>query len=148
MSLYAVSDKTLASIAEAIRNKSGNSKKLTFPKEFISEINGISSSELNYNIYFNTTENWNTDLSYVPNSNDIIIYTDKSILNGKNVPGIKIGDGNAYLVDLPFITDDLAYTLMNHINDSVAHITAEERTFWNNKINLEVKGEELLFNRN
>jgi hypothetical protein len=37
---------------------------------------------------------------------------------------------------------------MNHINDSIAHITAEERTFWNNKINLEVKGEELLFNRN
>lgn len=42
MSLYAVSDKTLASIAEAIRNKSGNVERLIFPKDFISEINNLS----------------------------------------------------------------------------------------------------------
>ena len=41
MSLYAVSDKTLASIAEAIRSKSGKTERLNFPKEFISEINNL-----------------------------------------------------------------------------------------------------------
>jgi hypothetical protein len=31
---------------------------------------------------------------------------------------------------MPF-TDEILY---NHINDIVAHITAEERAFWNNKV--------------
>ena len=41
MSLYIVSDQTLASIAEAIRSKSGKAERLSFPKEFISEINNL-----------------------------------------------------------------------------------------------------------
>lgn len=39
--------------------------------------------------------------------------------------------------------------LDNHINDNVRHITAEERTFWNNKLNCTTVSEErLIFNRN
>ena len=34
------------------------------------------------------------------------------------VPGIKIGDGSAYVVDLPFV-----------------NITSEQVNFWNNKVN-------------
>lgn len=49
MSLYVVSDETLASIAEAIKNKSGKTERLTFPQEFISEIDKlISPASQNY----------------------------------------------------------------------------------------------------
>ena len=39
--------------------------------------------------------------------------------------------------------------LDDHINDQVRHITAEERSFWNNKLNTEgVDLESLILNRN
>ena len=39
--------------------------------------------------------------------------------------------------------------LLDHINDNVRHITAAERTFWNNKLNYNAVSEErLVFNRN
>lgn len=78
-----------------------------------------------------TTEYWNNQLGYVPPENMIIVYTDKD----EAAPGIKIGDGNAYCVDLPFVGDDIMQKLGKHINDTVVHITQEEREFWNNKIN-------------
>ena len=42
MEHYVVSDKTLTLLADAIREKSGNSNKLIFPQEFISEIQNLS----------------------------------------------------------------------------------------------------------
>lgn len=62
------------------------------------------------------------------------IYTDAATVDGTEIPGIKIGDGLAYVCDLPFITDYLSQVLLNHINDRVAHITQGERQFWNNKV--------------
>ena len=65
-----------------------------------------------HNVYSDTTANWNSKVTYVPEDGDIIIYIDKSTIEEggsvKNVPGIKIGDGNAYCVDLPFVADDIA----------------------------------------
>lgn len=104
------------------------------------------------NIFIDTTENWNKKKTYVPNKGDIIIYSDKAqiIENDiiKNIPGIKIGDGNAYCIDLPFSTEDIEERLLNHINDNIRHITAQERQFWNNKLNVDISGEELQLNRN
>ena len=56
----------------------------------------------------------------------------------------------AYGIDLPFVGDDIANQLIQHIADTVAHITVEERTFWNNKINCndEVIDETLILHRN
>ena len=70
-------------------------------------------------IKIGTTTEWNAQPNYIPNYGDIIIYTDK--------PGIKIGDGLAYCIDLPFINSD-------HINDITIHVTSEEKQKWNNKI--------------
>ena len=54
-----------------------------------------------------------------------------SLVNdAEDVPGIKIGTGNAFVLDLPFI--DIKYA--RHIADNVIHITQEEREFWNNKV--------------
>lgn len=89
-----------------------------------------------------TTEEWNSLRQYIPDANRIIVYSDKSIVDGVPVPGIKIADGMAYVVDLPFVGDDLTAEFMNaleeHINDRQIHITEEERQFWNNKINYDV----------
>ena len=55
--------------------------------------------------------------------------------------GIKVGDGNTSIEQLPFI--DWFY--WDHINDANIHVTAEEKTFWNNKISCEVNDETLKF---
>lgn len=100
----------------------------------------------------NTTEGWNANPGYIPKAGEICIYTDYATVDGVTYYGIKIGDGLAYLIDLPFVGDDVRNLVLGklaeHEADSVAHITSEERAFWNNKLNYEVSGEELTLNRN
>lgn len=103
-----------------------------------------------------TTENWNAVRSFIPMRGEIIIYTDHGKIedeyhNRINVPGIKIGDGSAYLIDLPFVNDDVRYQILTelrmHSGNTDIHVTAEEKTFWNNKLNCIVEGENLILNR-
>ena len=112
-----------------------------------------------------TTEHWNNARGFVPLRGEVIVYTDvgsyQKEINGELrtilIPGIKIGDGNAYVQDLPFVDKDLRDTLMEHINDMDLHVTLGEKTFWNNKINVddayevvhdELVDEMLILNRN
>ena len=93
-------------------------------------------------IYCNTTSNWNKNPSLISEYGAIYIYSDFQMIQGNIlIPGLKIGDGNAYLIDLPFITDALAQNILSiiqmlnaHINNPDVHITPEERIFWNNKV--------------
>ncbi len=103
-----------------------------------------------------TTAYWNNLRDYVPQSGEIIVYTDYATKeeNGQtiNIPGIKIGGGNAYVQDLGFVAEDIAIALQDHINDTTSHITSNERSLWNSKLNVdddsEVVNETLIFNRN
>lgn len=104
-----------------------------------------------------TTANWNNAIGFVPLQGEIIIYDDYKVVDGKNVPGIKIGSGNAYVQDLAFIDDELRDRIMGHINDEDIHVTLAEKGFWNNKVNIDdtyetvheqLVGETLIFNRN
>jgi hypothetical protein len=66
---------------------------------------------------------------------------------------LKIGDGTSYLIDLPFVNETSSNSnfeeiLMNHINNNTVHISPEDRLFWNNKLNLFLSDENLIFNRN
>lgn len=96
-----------------------------------------------------TTENWNKQASLISELNTIYVYVDhqtKTDEEGKKIwiPGIKIGDGKAYLIDLPF-SDEL---MIAHINDLGIHVTPEEKEFWNNKVRTymdTVEGEQLVF---
>lgn len=97
------------------------------------EDTGISASGIQ-SVYDDTTENWNSKLDFIPPKGIIIIYSDYATIEGINIPNFKVGDGLAYLVDLPFVGDDMRNTLISHINDMVRHITAEERVSWNNKV--------------
>lgn len=107
-----------------------------------------------------TTANWNAAHGFVPLEGEIIIYLDgrKIEKNGElvNMPTIKIGDGKAYVQDLPFVDDDTRDTLLLHINDSLIHVSARDRQFWDNKINIddlyeslneELENETLIFSR-
>lgn len=102
-------------------------------------------------LYINTTAEWNSNPTYIPRRGEIIVYSDHDTVieddEEKLVPGIKIGDGMAYCIDLPFVTDALAKRLLGHINNSAIHVSAEDRAFWDNKLNCDVDGEELYLNR-
>lgn len=78
------------------------------------------------NVYIRTTSEWCQNPNYVGQSGVIYVYSDyiTEQVDGvtKVVPGLKIGDGQAYLIDLPFV------------NDRNFYITQADRAFWNNKI--------------
>lgn len=116
-----------------------------------------------------TTVNWNNARGFVPMAGEVIIYDDyqkktwqveeygEIVTKTENIPGIKIGDGQAYVQDLPFIDKDLREKLMNHINNIDIHTTLAEKLFWNNKVNVddayeqihdELEDETLIINRN
>ena len=78
-----------------------------------------------------TTEGWNSLVGYISEEGIVYIYTDyMQNEQGENIPGFKVGDGLAYLSDLPF-SDNL---MADHINDLDIHVTLEEKRFWNNKV--------------
>ena len=104
-------------------------------------------------IQVKTTAEWNADIHATAPKGAIIVYSDyKQItVGGKQVDiaGIKISSSDsAYIIDMPFITDYIDKQITDHLADNIRHITAEERAFWNNKLNLELSEETLTFNRN
>lgn len=103
-------------------------------------------------ILYDTTSNWQKKTSYIPPVGTIIVYTDRNIINGVKYAGVKLGDGMAYCVDLPFVGDDVAAQIVAMLNEHVGntniHVTSEEKEFWNNKLNCVVIGEKLYMNRN
>ncbi len=94
-----------------------------------------------------TTDGWAVRTNYVPRVGEIIVYSDRRVVGEMNYPGIKIGDGNAFVVDLPFVGDDvtdvITEALNTHLMDNVRHITDEERTYWNNKLDWKMDDETL-----
>ena len=85
-------------------------------------------------IYSDTTANWNADRDFIPPAGAIIIYSDYSQIDDTPVPAMKIGDGLAYLIDLPFVSDDIRYAIAAHVGNTSIHITSEERQYWNDKV--------------
>lgn len=103
-----------------------------------------------------TTENWNAQPDFIPLKGEIIVYKDSRIItddlgNEIPVPDIKIGDGDAYLIDLPFVGDDIRYTMLryirNHTENSDIHVTAAEKAYWDQKLDIELIDTRLVFNR-
>lgn len=98
-----------------------------------------------------TTENWNLKPTFIPSKGLLIVYIDHgtTVWEGEtiNVPGIKIGDGAAYLVDLPFVGEDWHAVLEEHIQNTDIHVNPDEKSFWNAKLNCNLQGEVLQFNR-
>lgn len=89
--------------------------------------------------------NWNRAIGMVPLDGEVIIYTDykqiqKEIdgqLKNVYIPGVKIGDGQTYVQDLPFVDEELREMIINHINNQDIHVSVREKLFWNNKLNVD-----------
>ena len=98
-------------------------------------------------IFIDTTANWEKQTTLTSIRGAIYIYSDHQTDDGMDVPGFKVGDGLAYVVDLPFT--DVKYSA--HLADTVSHITSAERTAWNNKVSVVINGtapETLVFTTN
>ena len=81
-------------------------------------------------VYYNTTAYWNSRPDLIAKRGYVYVYSDYKQVDNQNVAGIKVGDGTSYLIDMPFIDKPLD----EHIANTVVHITAEERAFWNDKV--------------
>lgn len=107
-----------------------------------------------------STQYWNEALGFIPLEGELIIYNDyktmqkeiDGVVTTVQVPGLKIGDGMAYVQDLPFVGEDLRKEIMEHINNPEIHVSLRDRLFWNNKLNVDDAAElvdgALILNRN
>ena len=90
------------------------------------------------NIMSGTTEYLIDKPQLISKKDTIIIDTDYQSKEEEgniiNIPGIKIADGSAFLIDQPFVDEDIRKVVSSHINNSDIHITPQEREFWNNKV--------------
>ena len=111
------------------------------------EIPGISSF-----IKIGTREQWRAQPSFVSEAGVLYIYSNYKTKEENDqiiyIPGIKIGDGVTYIEDLPFLNEDIEGRVYQHISNNVAHISSEERTFWNNKVRCYNDDENLIFTTN
>ena len=86
---------------------------------------------LDKQVLFGTNAEWNAQTGLVSEANKIYVYTDwKTDGSGNNIAGIKIGDGNAYLIDMPF-TEELYF---DHMQDSSIHVTVSDKLRWNEAV--------------
>ena len=100
-------------------------------------------------VYRHTTAEWNSYIDLVSQLNAIYIYTDFATDENDNpIPAIKIGDGMAYVVDLPFLATSLTQIVTEHINSTTIHTNLQEKAYWSNKVSVAVASqspEELVF---
>lgn len=96
-----------------------------------------------------TKARWDAARGFIPLKGEIIIYDD--------LASLKIGDGTTYVQDLPFVDDAIKDQLLQHVGDTTVHVTAQEKSFWNNKVNIddsydilydELENGNLIFSRN
>ena len=90
-------------------------------------------------IFYDTTDHWNAQRDLITEKGALYVYSDYNIAVNEEgetvkVPAIKIGDGLAYLIDMPFTDAAFTQEMNDHIKNRVVHITDEERDFWNNKV--------------
>lgn len=101
-------------------------------------------------IYYNTKEYWDAQTNLRTEANAMYVYTNGTQdSQGRNIPYIKIGDGSAYLIDIPFLDNVLLEQLTEHINDTESHVSAEDRARWDNKVRVytsaQVEDEQIIF---
>jgi hypothetical protein len=108
----------------------------------------FSKLEGNPHMIYHTTFEWDQMPTLKSKSGYVYVYTDHFTDDeGNEIPGIKIGNGKSYVIELPFL--DEIYS--KHLLDNERHITQAEREFWNNKVRCYVNNpndETLVFTKN
>ena len=98
-----------------------------------------------------TSEEWDTNPFLQLPHGTVAIYSDAySDADGNSIPGIKVSDGKAYLIDQPFITkryDELITSFNAHVANMDIHLTAAEKEFLTSRaIGCDYNKEVLIFN--
>ena len=102
-------------------------------------------ANLNKQVKFNTTANWDAQTTLVSDSNTLYVYTDhETDSQGNKVAGIKAGDGLAYVVDLPFTDSAIHDRVDGHIANTTVHVSSADRSKWDNKVRCYYAGTENL----
>lgn len=98
------------------------------------ELSGDKSSEELHIVACKTSAEWAELITLQSRVGEIYVYSDGGEdAEGNPIPAIKIGNGNAYVVDLPFATGvDM-------------RITDEDIENWNNKVAVRIEGDRLIF---
>ena len=89
-------------------------------------------------IYYNTKAYWDEQPQLKSEQGKIYIYSDYASVNDVDVPNFKIGDGKAYLIDLPFSQDDLRAVVNAHISNSAIHLSTDDRKKLEDSISADV----------
>ena len=141
---------------ESVRVRDLTTSSIIFPNESIMVVGASNehlvtiqtlqdylNANLDKQVLFNTTDGWDVQLRPQSEPNTLYIYTDHQIdSQGNKIAGIKVGDGNAYVCDLPFI--DAICT--EHMANTTIHVTASDRTRWDEKVRCYYAGtEQLIF---
>lgn len=113
----------------------------------------------NAKLEYHTTQYYNEHPSTIYEAGTIIVFSDyKKDGQGQDIPGVKISDGLAYALDLPFITSNIddIQELVEQLQQQVEQLSSDVEVLnqkasdWDNKVNIEddVQNETLVFNRN
>ena len=89
---------------------------------------------------FGDGDYWHEHKNDVYSAGTIIVNT------SQDIPMVKIADGYNTVLSLPFINENYG-AVLKHIADTTVHITQEEREKWNNKFDVSVNGETLVFTK-
>lgn len=105
-------------------------------------------------VHYDTKANWDRQTFLIAERGHIYIYKDAEItyINGRRVvyPGIKIGDGSSYLIDMSYsLVGSDHEKLTAHIQNSAIHVGTGDRMNWNDKVSVSVvqANEELKFSK-
>lgn len=103
-------------------------------------------------VHYDTKANWDRQTFLIAERGHLYIYKDAEVtyINGRRVvyPGIKIGDGSSYLIDMSYsLVGSDHERLINHIQNSTIHVGTGDRMNWNDKVSVSVvqSNEELKF---
>ena len=91
-------------------------------------------------ILFNTKQGW-AESGMISQENILYVVTDFKTIDGVTYAGFKVGDGLAYVVDLPCVED----VIFDHIENANIHVTSADKANWNNKVRCYNDGEILVF---
>ena len=105
-------------------------------------------------VHYDTKANWDRQTFLIAERGHLYIYKDAetTYIDGKKVeyPGIKIGDGSSYLIDMPYAAYGSDHEkIIDHIHDYAIHVGRVDRVNWNEKVTATVveENEELIFRK-
>lgn len=104
-------------------------------------------------VHIDTTAAWESRSELVGKKGHFYVYSDLTRVISKDgeivyYPGIKMGDGVNYLKDAVFLSKAITDPYFtSHYTNSNIHVTADDKTNWDDKVSITLDGENLIFSK-